>query len=362
MHRGRCRSWADVDRVADRRGHRGGGRRRRPRRARRRRPDPPDPAARRRCRRRSTGPTSPAPTRRGSSSCSRRRRATRAPTWRRKAEVLASDDVAVAEVEYAAGARPPRALPASTACRCCSSPTPRRRPPQRPRPGDRHRPVGRRRRRPRGLSRKRELRRRIRRRVSSHFRARRTTSSTRRRRSAGRLVGVPAEVEQLPAARCRGDVAVLVERFGDRPEVEPAAVRLEPELHRRDGDVRRRPRWPSAADDRVLRQHERRQARRVDAATEQLLEPGVGTRPSVGIASSSRSSVPVPDCPGRCSRSAVARSASRSTCRGARRSERPAALGDDRARRIRGRRASAPTVVHRRPSTVVTSHGSSGVT
>ena len=55
--------------------------------------------------------------------------------------------------------------------------------------------------------------------------------------SRGRAGGEPAEVVELPAARSRRQVSLLVEWFGVRPEVEAPAVGLQTEPHRWDADV-----------------------------------------------------------------------------------------------------------------------------
>jgi hypothetical protein len=69
--------------------------------------------------------------------------------------------------------------------------------------------------------------------------------------------------------------SLLVEASLDRAEVEAATVRLEPELHRRDPDVRAGHDPPVVVDDLALRD-DGRQRCIVDTSEEQLLEPGVG--------------------------------------------------------------------------------------
>jgi hypothetical protein len=89
------------------------------------------------------------------------------------------------------------------------------------------------------------------------------------------LRGVPAEVQQLPTARCGAQVALLVEPAADRAPVEAAAVRLQAQPRRRDADVRAGDDASRRVDDRALG-HDRRQRRVAHARREQLLERGVG--------------------------------------------------------------------------------------
>jgi len=88
------------------------------------------------------------------------------------------------------------------------------------------------------------------------------------------LRGVPAEVEQLPSISGSGEVALLVERLGVRPEVEPPAVTFQPELDIGQADVGARHDATVQTADRVLRDHCAEVAVG-EAPCQQLLEPRV---------------------------------------------------------------------------------------
>lgn len=91
----------------------------------------------------------------------------------------------------------------------------------------------------------------------------------------GTLGGIPTEVEEFPPGCRRAEIPLLVQRLGQRSEVEASAVRLEPEPDGRYAEIDPRHEATAIVEDLVLR-NDIRQPVVPQAQGEQLLEPTFG--------------------------------------------------------------------------------------